>query len=230
MLKRLVFLIFVIVLNFSAQSQNAMDSLQTPYYDYLLMSYGRPTTGRPVLLFLHGSGERGKDLLPVTIHGPAQHPELMNQTDMVLISPLCPRGEWWSTGRLYQFLEVVINRHQLNPRQVYVTGLSMGGFATWDLAIQYPDWIKGIAPVCGGGLVEKACEMKMVPIWAFHGEKDPIVPADTSRLMVHRVQQCGGHAKLTIYPDLEHDSWTTTYANPELYQWFISLRNKNRKK
>ncbi len=230
MLKRLFQVLLFTFLCTQAMAQQAMDSLQTPYYDYLLMNYGRPTNGRPLLLFLHGSGERGNDLLPITIHGPARHPELMQQTDMVLISPLCPRGEWWSTGRLHQFLEEVVKRHKLNPNQIFVTGLSMGAFATWDLAIQYPELIKAIAPVCGGGYVDRVCKMKSVEVWAFHGEKDPVVPVDTSRKMVNTLLRCGGKAKLTIYPDAEHDSWTETYANKELYQWFMTLRNKSRKK
>lgn len=230
MLIRWLFVLLLFGMGNQIQAQSSMDSLESSFYDYLLVNYGKPTIGRPVLIFLHGSGERGNDLLPVTLHGPAKHPELMSKTDFVLIAPVCPRGEWWSTNRLQHFIAFVVEKHRLDKRNVFVTGLSMGGFAAWDLAIQFPEMIKAIAPVCGGGLVDKVCQMKGVDVWAFHGEKDPVVPADTSKIMVKRLLACGSSAKLTIYPNVEHDSWTETYANPELYLWFMTLKNKNRKK
>ncbi len=230
MLIRWVFVLLLSGLWSNIQAQSSMDSLQSIYYDYLIDDYNRPTTGRPVLIFLHGSGERGKELLPVTTHGPAKHPGLMAKTDMVLVSPLCPRGEWWSSSRLQQFIEVVVQKHQLDKRNIYLTGLSMGGFAAWDLAIQYPDMIKAIAPICGGGQVDKVCKLAGVEVWAFHGEKDQIVPAESSKSLVKKMLACGLNAKLTIYPDKDHDSWSETYANPELYQWFMALRNKTRRK
>lgn len=104
----------------------------------------------------------------------------------------------------------------------------MGGFGTWSLAQAHPERFAAIAPVCGGGIARTACKLKDIPVWAFHGAKDPVVRVEESKKMVDAVNDCGGNAKLTIYPESGHDSWTETYNNPALYEWFLehSLNKK----
>ena len=109
-----------------------------------------------------------------------------------------------------------------DPDRVYLTGLSMGGFGTWSLAMAYPDRFAAIAPICGGGDPQLACALKDVPVWAFHGAKDPTVPLEQSEQMVQALEACGGNVRLTVYPEADHDSWPETYANPDLYAWFLS--------
>jgi predicted peptidase len=108
--------------------------------------------------------------------------------------------------------------------------LSLGGGATWHIASEYPERFAAIAPVCGWGSPAKACNLKDVPVWAFHGAKDKVIPVKGSKEMVQALKDCGGDAKLTVYPDTGHDSWTRTYDNPELYDWFLKHRRDKKVK
>jgi len=109
---------------------------------------------------------------------------------------------------------------------IYFTGLSMGGYGTWHLAAEYPERFAATAPICGGavhfaGFPEKVRALKDVPVWTFHGARDRVVPLAESADPVSTLKACGASCKFTIYPDAEHDSWTETYDNPELYEWFL---------
>ncbi len=117
--------------------------------------------------------------------------------------------------------------HAVDTERIYLSGLSMGGNGTWHFAAAYPDRFAAIAPVCGwgdffAGFPERVCLLKQVPVWAFHGAQDTVVPLAGSQVLVDKLQECGGDVRLTIYPDATHDSWTETYDNPELYTWFLS--------
>ena len=111
-----------------------------------------------------------------------------------------------------------------------LTGLSMGGYGTWALASKYPDRFAAIAPICGGGKRFMAYRLKDTPVWAFHGAKDRVVPLEESEEMVNAINARGGSAKLTVYPDAGHDSWTESYDNSELYDWLLEHRRGNRTK
>ena len=124
-------------------------------------------------------------------------------------------------------LDTVIKQYRVDISKMYLTGLSMGGFGTWHMAVEYPDLFAAIAPVCGGGLgilgfPERVLEIKDLPIWAFHGGKDNIVSAEESRILIRTLKDAGGRPLLKIYPEAGHDSWTETYSDPELYEWFMS--------
>jgi predicted peptidase len=122
---------------------------------------------------------------------------------------------------LSALLDNLAARYRVDQDRVYVTGLSMGGFGAWQLAVDYPARFAAIAPVCGKGEPAKAQLIKDLPIWVFHGAKDPVVPVSNSQDMVDALKKCGSDVKLTIYPEALHDSWTETYNNPELYNWFL---------
>jgi predicted peptidase len=107
------------------------------------------------------------------------------------------------------------------PNRVYLTGLSMGGYGTWHLAAAQPERFAAIAPICGGGNPAQANKLKNLPVWAFHGTKDHVVPLSESEIMVFALKAHNGNIKFTVYPEVEHDSWTQTYNNPELYEWFL---------
>jgi predicted peptidase len=185
----------------------------------------------PLILFLHGSGERGNNLDLVKTHGP---PSFLNDTTdfpFVVVSPQCKPGRRWSPQNLLDLLDYVETLTSIDKNRVYLTGLSMGGFGTYDLAMEAPYRFAAIAPICGGGDTARAERIKDIPIWVFHGAKDMAVPIARSEEMVAELKDLNADVQFTVYPELGHDSWTVTYANPELYKWFLShnLSERNNK-
>ena len=180
----------------------------------------------PLIMFLHGAGERGKDLNKVKIHGPAKIVEKKKDFPFIVLSPQCPEGVWWDTEVLLNLLDDVVSRYRIDKSRIYLTGLSMGGFASWKLAAGYPSRFAAIAPVCGGGAPFTTRALKDIPTWVFHGAKDPVVPLRESEIMVEALKRFGGNVKLTVYPEAGHDSWTETYDNPELYDWFLKQKKR----
>ena len=119
-------------------------------------------------------------------------------------------------------VDEIIKKYEVDTSRIYLTGLSMGGFGTWSLASMHPERFAAIAPICGGGESRRvARSLKNMPVWAFHGEKDTVVPAERSKEIVEALKANGGNVKLTLYPEVGHDSWTRTYDNPKLYEWFL---------
>ncbi len=123
---------------------------------------------------------------------------------------------------LVALLDEVSATYAIDDDRLYVTGLSMGGYGTWGLAARQPNRFAAIAPICGGGDPTKAASFAHVPVWAFHGGKDSVVPVRRTQEMIEALRATGAEARLTIYPDADHDSWTETYANPKLYEWLLS--------
>ncbi|MBM4042568.1 MAG: phospholipase [Planctomycetes bacterium] len=194
------------------------------YLLYLPPGYERGRKRWPLLLFLHGAGERGKDPELVKKHGPPRLIAEGHEFPFIVVSPQCPKGQSWSTDVLHALLDELGGSYRVDTRRVYLTGLSMGGYGTWSLACERPERFAAIAPICGGGNRLLAHGLKDVPVWAFHGAKDEVVPLAESERMVDAVKGCGGKAKLTVYPEAGHDSWTPTYASPALYKWLLKHR------
>ncbi len=198
------------------------------YLTYLPKNFPEGQEKYPLMLFLHGAGERGDDLELVKRHGPPQLIENGQDMPFIVIAPQCPKKQWWpmKNTELLQLIESVKEKYPVDVNRIYCTGLSMGGFGTWSLAIERPDLFAAIAPICGGGDSTKVCAIKDVPTWVFHGAKDTVVPIEKSQVMVDSLQACGGNVKFTIYPDATHNSWTETYDNPEFYEWLLSHTKK----
>jgi len=178
----------------------------------------------PLLLFLHGAGERGDNLELVRVHGPPKIVQTKPGFPFILVSPQCPVGEWWSPWLVRDLLDEVCSRYRVDRARMYVTGLSMGGYGTWDVITEFPGLFAAAVPICGGGDPASAAAIGSVPVWAFHGGKDSVVPLRESEDMVKALQALGSPAKLTVYPNADHDSWTETYNNPELYTWLLAQR------
>ena len=198
-------------------------------YTFLLFvpSEGRKAGTRwPLLIFLHGSGERGDQLDQVKVHGPLAYAG-KNNFPFLVAAPQAPHETRWSEDGLKVMLDEIIARAPVDTDRVYVTGLSMGGEGTWNFACEYPELIAAIVPVCGRTDPSRAHRLRDVPVRAFHGEKDPIVPVFWSRAMVDAVKAAGGDATLTVDPDAGHDSWTAAYNDPAVYEWL--LRQKKRR-
>lgn len=198
----------------------------------LFLPKGYDTAGDkrwPLILFLHGAGERGTNLQSVTVHGPPKIVKNRPDFPFIVVSPQCPAGQSWSNDVLLALLDEVTEKLRVDTQRVYLTGLSMGGYGTWNLAVEHPERFAAAAPICGGGdpirvrLVDRqnATALRTLPIWAFHGAKDSVVKPSESERMIEVFRRLGNEAKLTIYDDAEHDSWTRTYDNPELYEWFL---------
>lgn len=189
----------------------------------------------PLILFLHGAGERGTNIAKVAVHGPPKIVKQRPNFPFIVVSPQCPSGEYWSNDSLLALLDELSANNRIDPTRVYLTGLSMGGFGTWALAATAPTRFAAIAPICGGGDIigillaspKNAAALKRLPIWAFHGAKDPVVKLAESERMVAAFKQIGNpQVKLTVYAEAQHDSWTETYNNQELYDWFMQHQLK----
>ena len=201
-------------------------NLSCKYLLFLPEGYGKTDKRWPLMLFLHGAGERGNDLNKVKVHGPPKIVGEKKDFPFIVVSPQCPKSALWNNKLdvLINLLDEIIAQYDVDTERVYLTGLSMGGYGTWALASKYPNRFAAAAPICGGGMRIMAFGLKDVPIWAFHGAKDSVVPLEESEEMVAAVKARGGNAKLTVYPEAKHDSWTETYNNPELYKWFLKHR------
>lgn len=197
--------------------------VQMNYLLYLPKDYETQQSW-PLVLFLHGAGERGDDIEKVKKHGPPKLIAQGKEFPFIVVSPQCPEELWWEPLELTALLDAIADSYNVDPDRVYVTGLSMGGFGTWRLAAFAPERLAAIAPICGGGETHWAKRIAGLPIWAFHGDKDRAVPVERSQLMVEAIRKEGGDPKLTVYPGVEHDSWTETYENPDFYRWLLEQK------
>jgi predicted peptidase len=198
------------------------------YLLFLPEGYDKSDKHWPLILFLHGAGGSGNDLSRVKVHGPPKIVETKKDFPFIVVSPQSPRFGWDSDA-LNALVDEVIANYRVDKDRVYLTGLSMGGFGTWALAAAHPEKFAAIVPICGGGDPALAKRLKDLPIWVFHGAKDRVVPPERSETMVKAIRAAGGDPKLTIYPDADHDSWTRTYDNPDLYTWLLKHKRKTAK-
>jgi predicted peptidase len=201
------------------------------YLLYLPKDYGTKDERWPMILFLHGAGERGSNLEAVKKHGPPKLVAQDKDLPFVIVSPQCPAEDWWTNveqlDALNALVDEMVANYRVDPGRIYLTGLSMGGYGTWALAFTYPNRFAAIAPICGGGQPFMARRIRHLPVWVFHGGKDPVVPIKQSEDMVAALKKAGDtEVKFTVYPEAGHDSWTETYDNPQLYKWFLEHRRK----
>ena len=207
-----------------------VDGLGNPEIRYLLFlpnSYRPEGELFPLLLFLHGAGERGKHLDVVKKHGPPKIVETNREFPFIVASPQCPSNQRWSASELIQLVDHLTTTYRVDANRLYVTGLSMGGYGTWSLCMAYPERFAAAVPICGGGKTGDAHKLQSLPLWVFHGANDRIVNIQQSQEMVRAIEAAGGNVKFTIYSDGEHDSWTDTYNNPAVYDWLLQQKRKS---
>jgi len=193
------------------------------YLLYLPKDYAQQDSW-PLLLFLHGAGERGADLERVKVHGPPKLIAAGKEFPFIVVSPQCPSSQWWQPHELTALLDEIVEKYKVDQDRVYVSGLSMGGYGTWSLAAFSPDRFAALVPICGGGEPRTARRLSHVPVWVFHGAKDSVVPLSASEDMVEALKKVNGNVKLTVYPEADHDSWTEAYNDPELYKWLLEQK------
>jgi len=199
-------------------------------FNYLLCTPDdmRADESLPLIVFLHGAGERGDDHSLLTVHGPAKRYGNRFPVRAILLCPQCAADDVWYTQihELKELIEYTVATQPVDPDRVSLTGISMGGFGTWALAMAHPHLFSCAAPICGGGMAWNAGQLKNLPIRAFHGDCDTTVEPVASLQMVRAVNRTGGHATLTLYPGVEHDSWTYTYEQTDLIEWLVAQKRK----
>ncbi|WP_018675282.1 prolyl oligopeptidase family serine peptidase [Riemerella columbina] len=184
----------------------------------------------PLILFLHGAGERGNDLERVKVHSPFTYSHLMEEP-VAILAPQCPDGEYWETNAVYELLKTIIEKYPVDKNRIYLTGLSMGGWGTWKLFDEHPDLFAAVATVCAPmhrPAYFNACnKLKNTPIQIYHGALDDVVPLDDSTRMYKKLKDCKANVEYTIFENDNHNAWDSTYSNPEFYKWMLSQRKNN---
>ena len=192
------------------------------YLLFLPQGYEKSQQRWPLMLYLHGGGESGTNLADVKRNGPPRHVETNPDFPFILVSPQTKSG--WDIRTPMALLDDVMSRYRVDPRRVYVTGVSMGGGGVWALAAAHPERFAAIVPVSGIGDPADARKLGALPIWVFHGAKDPIISVEYSRKMVAAIKAAGGNVRYTEYPEAHHNIWKRTYDDPELYKWLLAQR------
>ncbi len=182
-----------------------------------------PKRKYPLIIFLHGAGTRGTDIDILKGNFFFAATEKFEDFEFVCVAPLCSENSWFDVfERLQGLVKEVIALDFIDKNSVHLTGNSMGGYGSWQLAMTMPEYFASLVPVCGGGMCWNAIRLKHIPVWAFHGAKDNVVSPEESKRMVDAINRCGGSAKLTLYPEAEHDSWSATYSNRDTFNWMLS--------
>jgi len=190
----------------------------------------------PLVIFLHGAGERGNNVKKVKVHGIPKlidkKSALLQKYEFIAISPQCPDIYSWSAipETVENLIKDCIENLSVDTSRIYLTGLSMGGFGSWNLACRNPHAFAAVAPICGGLWGSDSIDLRAIkhlPMWVFHGAKDTVVPLSASADPVADLYELGANVRFTVYPELEHDSWTVTYDSPVFYKWLFSQKNDN---
>jgi predicted peptidase len=255
-MKITVFLIFIICgyLPVISQVENSDSYMKSHFIrssDTLLYRFLQPenrdnSKKYPLVIFLHGAGERGNDNEAQLFHGSGLFTENSKEYPCFALFPQCPKDKKWvevdwsadshqmpseSSDLLKSLMELteqLKNTYAIDNDRIYIMGLSMGGFGTWELISRFPDKFAAAVPICGGGDENMASGMVDVPIWAFHGDRDRIVKTIRTRNMINAIKSSGGNAKYTEYKDTGHLCWSKAFAETELLSWLFSHSLKNR--
>ncbi len=199
------------------------------YYIYLPENFDK-SKKYPLVTFLHGAGERGdgseealrileKNALPRYAGEGREYP-------FILLCPQCPEDIVWNNIviSVKHLIDRVAKEYGADTDRLYCTGISMGGYGTWEMGITYHDCFAAIAPVCGGGFSWRASVLRDMPVWAFHGDADNVVPIENSQMMVDGVNKAGGNAKFTVFPGVEHNSWDPAYLTTDVIEWLLEQK------
>ncbi|MEC5166362.1 putative peptidase [Flavobacterium sp. PL11] len=178
---------------------------------------------KPLIIFLHGSGEKGKDIEKMKIHGPFKYLKT-HELDAFVLGPQCPENEYWDAEVLYKLILKIQKENNIDPNRIYLTGLSMGAWGAWNLAFAYPETFAALVPIAGFvdriPMVEP-CKIAKIPTKIFHGLLDEVVTVDYSIAIFKKLKACKGNVDLTIFDDANHDSWSRVYDNQEIYDWMF---------
>ena len=217
---------FLFVLYCKAQQTAQKFVQETQYLLYLPEGYANDTVTKwPLILFLHGSGESGDDVEKVKVNGPPKLIAQGKKFPFIVVSPQAADARVAFEAEVMKgLLTDLKKKYRVDDDRGYVTGLSMGGYSTWDLAQKHPEEFAAIAPICGGGDADKVWKLRHIAVWCFHGAKDDAVPIAASQQMVDALKKYNANVRFTVYPNANHNSWDETYNNDSLYTWFLSQK------
>lgn len=218
-----------------AFTRKAEKTFSGSYLAYLPTHYSeQPKQTWPLLLYLHSADARGQNLQKVIQEGLPAILRAGTKLPFIVIAPLCSSDEWWdsrwSVENLNVLLDELFEKYSVDTSRVYLTGWSMGGAGAWRLSSDYPKRFAAVAPVCGKAQLKYVEHLRNTPVWAFHGARDMIVPVSESQKMIDALKNIGGEARLTIYPDTDHETWQQTYSDPQFYEWLLEHSTKRSRK
>jgi predicted peptidase len=183
-----------------------------------------------VLLYLHSYDARSQDLQKLKLEGLPFLLRSGTKLPFVVVAPLCPPDEWWdsrwSVENVKTLIDEILEAYRVDSSRVYLTGRSMGGAGSWRLASEHAARFAAIVPLCGRTQLKYVPSLRNTPVWAFHGEKDTIVPPSESQKMIEALQKSGGEAKLSIFLEMGHEIWHLVYNDSNLYDWLLKYSTK----
>jgi predicted peptidase len=213
------------LLRLPVTTQSNAQSKAREKYEYLLYvpkEYPANQRSYPLVISLHGSSLKGNDLNKLKRYGLPQLVEQGHDYEFIIASPQCPDGKFWSTDNWFEPLyEELIAKYRIDPKRVYLTGISMGGYGVWQTAVAYPDKFAAIMPLCGGcDDSTQICRISQIPVWTFHGTADDVIPIDETERLVKRLNQCNGNVKFTKLDKVGH-SIQYLYEDNTIYDWLL---------
>jgi predicted peptidase len=217
----------IIALHVNGFAKVTKPASKEPHYKYLEyapLRYDSVTAPWPLIIYLHGKSCTGTNLNKLRTYGIPFYVDRGMAFDAVVISPQCPPGRNWTTENWFEPLyKEILSKYRIDTTRIYLTGMSMGGFGAWDLAIKYPTRFAAVVPLCGGGRPQQVAAIKDVPVWVFHGNKDVRVPIRRSVEMVNALRACNGKVKFTVLKGQGHDIHRT-FADERIYQWMYQFK------
>ena len=228
----LLLLLFSILGFAQSETTGTIKTIVVTKYElgYVLHKPANTKEKKPLIVFISGDGEKGTDIEKVKIHGPLKYLKT-HQLDAYVLVPQCKEEEKWDIESIYELILKVQKENKIDADRIYITGLSSGGWAAWNLALSYPDKFAAIVPISGFvDLIELegACKIANIPTRIFHGLLDDVVKVDYAITIYKELKKCNAKdVQLTIFDDAGHDSWSRVYDNPEIYVWMFKQVKTN---
>jgi predicted peptidase len=232
MIKIILFLILLISqFSFSQSEGNGIlktEIVQKYEIGYALHLPSNNQKKKPLLIFLHGSGENGSDIEKVKINGPFKYLK-SHEIEAYVLAPQCPEGEQWNPDVLYQLILKIQKENNIDSHRIYLTGLSSGGWGTWSLALKHPEMFAALVPISSFVDIlqlEEICKIQTIPTQIFHGLMDDVVPVANATAIYKELKKCNNEVQLTLFNDAGHDCWSQVYDNQAVYDWMFQQIKK----
>ena len=218
-------LVFLLLTSGSYAQSSGKNKSKYAYLLYLPKDYTTKNHTYPLVIYLHGGGQKGNDLNKLKAYGLPYQVDRGQEYPFIIASPQCPEDKYWSTEDWFDPLYTeLLAKYRIDQRRVYVTGISMGGYGAWQVAVDYPEKFAAVVPLCGGlNDSSQVCRIKRIPVWTFHGTKDELISIDETEKLVRGLQACKGKVKFTKLENEGH-SIQYLYEKPEIYEWMLKQK------